>query len=426
MEDKWREMRFGDCADLVRDACQPNESFGKPYIGLEHIEQGTLRLNSTGIAEDVTSTKSDFKKGDILFGKLRPYFRKVVRPMFEGICSTDIWVVRAKDGFDQGFLFYWMASKEFVDIANQGSEGTKMPRAKWDFVIKIKQTVPPLPEQKAIASILGALDDKIELNRKMNETLEAMARALFKSWCVDFLPVRAKESARTQTGDPILSKEISELFPDELEDSLLGKIPKGWRVGSLDEIATYLNGLALQKYPPENDYEFLPVIKIAQLRKDNTEGSDKASINIAPAYVVSDGDILFSWSGSLEVVIWCGGCGALNQHLFKVTSKNYPKWFYYLWTKHHLPDFQTIAAGKATTMGHIQRHHLATAKVLVPPPNLLKAMDTIMSPVIENKIVNSVQSRTLASIRDTLLPKLLLGEIRVKDAERFVEEALEN
>ncbi len=407
-------MIFGDCADLVRDACQPNESFGKPYIGLEHIEQGTLRLNSIGIAEDVTSTKSNFKKGDILFGKLRPYFRKVVRTKCDGICSTDIWVVRAKGGVDQGFLFYWMASKEFVDIANQGAEGTKMPRAKWDFVTKIKQTVPPLPEQKAIASILGALDDKIELNRKMNETLEAMARAIFKSWFVDFLPVRAKESARTQTGAPILSKEISELFPDELEDSPLGKIPKGWRVGYLDEIADYLNGLALQKYPPENDYEFLPVIKIAQLRKDSTEGSDKASVNINPAYVVSDGDILFSWSGSLEVVIWCGGRGALNQHLFKVTSKNYHKWFYYLWTKHHLSNFQTIAAGKATTMGHIQRHHLATAKVLVPPPNLLKAMDTIMSPVIENKIVNSVQSLTLASIRDTLLPKLLSGEIRIK------------
>lgn len=403
MGDKWKEMKFGDCAELIRDTCQPNESFGKPYIGLEHIEQGTLRLNSAGIAEDVTSTKSNFKSGDILFGKLRPYFRKVVRPKFDGICSTDIWVVRAKDGLDQGFLFYWMASKEFVDIANQGSEGTKMPRAKWDFVTKIKQEIPPLPEQKAIASILGALDDKIELNIKMNETLEAMARAIFKSWFVDFDPI------------PGLGPH------KEWQDLPLGKIPKGWRVGSLDEIADYLNGLALQKYPPENDYEFLPVIKIAQLRKDSTEGNDKASVNIDPSYVVSDGDILFSWSGSLEVVIWCGGRGALNQHLFKVTSENYPKWFYYLWTKHHLPDFQTIAAGKATTMGHIQRHHLAAAKVLVPPPNLLKAVDTIMSPLIENKIVNSVQSHTLASIRDALLPKLLSGEIRVKEAERFVE-----
>jgi type I restriction enzyme S subunit len=188
-------------------------------------------------------------------------------------------------------------------------------------------------------------------------------------------------------------------------------------VGSLAEIADYLNGLALQKYPPENDYEFLPVIKIAQLRKENTEGSDKASINIDPAYVVSDGDILFSWSGSLEVVIWCGGRGALNQHLFKVTSKNYPKWFYYLWTRHYLPDFQSIAATKATTMGHIQRHHLAEAKVLIPLPDQLEAMNAVINPLIEKRITNAIQSCTLASIRDSLLPKLLSGEIRVKDAE---------
>jgi type I restriction enzyme S subunit len=286
----------------------------------------------------------------------------------------------------------------------EGSTGRQ--RVPASAIARLTIKMPPLPEQKAIASILGALDDKIELNRKMNETLEAIARAIFKSWFVDFDPI------------PGLGPH------KEWQDSPLGKIPKGWRVGSLDGIADYLNGLALQKYPPENDYEFLPVIKIAQLRKDSTEGSDKASVNIDPSYVVSDGDILFSWSGSLEVVIWCGGRGALNQHLFKVTSKNYPKWFYYLWTKHYLPDFQAIAAGKATTMGHIQRHHLATAKVLIPPPNLLKAMDTIMSPLIENKIVNSVQSRTLASIRDALLPRLLSGEIRVKDAERFVVRAL--
>ncbi|MEK7845784.1 MAG: restriction endonuclease subunit S, partial [Nitrospinota bacterium] len=213
-------MKFCDCAELVRETCQPEESFGKPYIGLENIEQGTLRLNSVGIAEDVTSTKSNFKNGDILFGKLRPYFRKVVRPKFEGICSTDIWVVRAKDGIDQGFLFYWMASTEFVDIANQGSEGTKMPRAKWDFVAKIKQTIPPLPEQKAIASILGALDDKIELNRKMNETLEAMARAIFKSWFVGFDPIPGYSPHK------------------EWQDSPLGKIPKGWRVEKVSDICT--------------------------------------------------------------------------------------------------------------------------------------------------------------------------------------------
>jgi type I restriction enzyme, S subunit len=160
------------------------------------------------------------------------------------------------------------------------------------------------------------------------------------------------------------------------------------------------------------------------LMKDSTEGSDKASAKIAPAYVVNNGDVLFSWSGSLEVVIWCGGCGALNQHLFKLTSILYPKWFYYLWTKHYLMDFQAIPATKATTMGHIQRHHLSAAKALVPLPDQLKAMDIVMSPLLEQKIGNSIQSRTLAAIRDALMPKLFSGEIRVKDTERFLEEVV--
>ena len=138
------------------------------------------------------ATKSRFKCGDILFGKLRPYFRKVVRAPDDGLCSTDIWVVRAKDKIDQGFLYYCMASQQFVDFATSGSEGTKMPRAIWQYASRYEIPFPSFSEQRSIAHVLGILDDKIELNRRMNETLEAMARALFKSWFVDFDPVRAK------------------------------------------------------------------------------------------------------------------------------------------------------------------------------------------------------------------------------------------
>jgi len=185
-------------------------------------------------------------------------------------------------------------------------------------------------------------------------------------------------------------------------------------------IADFLNGLALQKYPPEGD-DYLPVIKIAELRKGITESSGKASPNIDEKYIVQDGDVLFSWSGSLEALIWCGGKGALNQHLFKVTSRSYPKWFYYEWVKFHLADFQAIAASKATTMGHIQRHHLTEAFVVVAPDNLIKAMGKRMSPLLEKFINNNLESQVLTSIRDALLPKLLSGEIRVQDAETVVE-----
>lgn len=238
----------------------------------------------------------------------------------------------------------------------------------------------------------------------MNATLEAMSRTLFQSWFVDFDLCKGT--------DPLTAPEFRKLYPPELLETADGSIPKGWKTRSLDEMAVYLNGLALQKYPA-NDGPTLPVIKIAQLRKGSTEGADKCSAAIPPDYIIQDGDVLFSWSGSLEVELWCGGTGALNQHLFKVTSQEFPKWFYFLWTRHHLETFRRIAASKATTMGHIQRRHLTEAKVLVPPRELIQAMGGIMKPLIDKIIANRVQSRTLAELRDTLLPKLLSGEIRV-------------
>jgi len=252
-----------------------------------------------------------------------------------------------------------------------------------------------------IPETLANLDDRIDNLRQTNATLEAIAAALFKSRFVDF------------NGVP----------PEDMQASELGLIPKGWRVASLDAIADYLNGLALQKFPPESETEFLPVIKIAQLRAGNTIGADKASSQLKPEYIVEDGDVLFSWSGSLEVEVWTGGRGALNQHLFKVTSREVPKWFYYFATRQHLPDFRAIAAGKATTMGHIQRGHLTAAKVVVPPPAVMAQFDNTIAPLFEQKINNALQSRTVATIRDTLLPRLISGRLRVKDAERITEAA---
>ena len=282
--------------------------------------------------------------------------------------------------------------------------------------------VPGLQEQRSIAHILGTLDDKIELNRKQNETLEAMARALFKAWFVDFEPVRAKMEGRWQRGQslPGLPAHLYDLFPDRLVESELGEIPEGWEMRSLDSIANYLNGLALQKFPPESETEFLPVIKIAQLRAGNTNGADKASTQIKPEYVVVDGDVLFSWSGSLEVEVWNGGRGALNQHLFKVTSSEVPKWFYFFATRQHLSDFRAIAAGKATTMGHIQRKHLTDARIAVAPPESMTKFDAVIASQFDQLVSNAQQSRSFAQLRDTLLPKLISGELRVGDADRYL------
>jgi type I restriction enzyme S subunit len=250
----------------------------------------------------------------------------------------------------------------------------------------------------------------------MNETLEAMARAIFKDWLVDFGPTRAKMEGRA----PYLAPEVWALFPNRLDNE--GK-PEGWEVKPLDQIAEFLNGLALQKYPATVG-EYLPVIKIAELRAGSVEGSDKASTEIPANYIVEDGDVLFSWSGSLLHRVWTGGRGALNQHLFKVTSKQFPSWFFFHWISHHMEEFRSTAASKATTMGHIQRHHLAQAMTVVPSERMMTASHGINGPLFERGLANDLESRTLAATRDLLLPKLMSGEIRVNDAERIAEAAL--
>ena len=319
----------------------------------------------------------------------------------------------AKGENDPNFLYYLLKQLNL----NNWRSGSGQPLINQTTLNAIETQIPYPREQRAISGIVGALDDRITLLRETNATLEAIAQALFKSWFVDFDPVRAKMEGRTPEG---MDEATAALFPDGLETSELGEVPRGWRVKSLDSVANYLNGLALQKFPPTglND---LPVIKIAQLRKGDTVGADLASRAIKPEYVVQNGDVLFSWSGSLEVEIWCGGEGALNQHLFKVTSSEYPKWFCYLWTRHHLDNFRQIAASKATTMGHIQRSHLSAAKVVVGSDAVLDSANGILSPFIERIVSNALQAQTLSTLRDTLLPRLISGQLRLPEAQAQLE-----
>lgn len=268
---------------------------------------------------------------------------------------------------------------------------------------------PGLRLRQGVLDVINPLTAKIELNRRMNRTLEQVARALFKSWFVDFDPVRAKMRGEQPEG---MDAETAALFPDRLVEVEGREVPEGWEVKGLDEIADFLNGLALQKFPPvgEND---LPIIKIAELRRGNTHGSGTASSKIERKYIVKNGDVLFSWSGTLEVVRWSGGDGALNQHLFKVSSKMYPKWFYYYWLLEYLTDFRAIAASKATTMGHIQRSHLGNARVLVPPQNIIIQCGDKIESLSELIHVNAIENSGLSITRHLLLQKLLSGELEV-------------
>jgi len=331
-----------------------------------------------------------------------------------------VYVIWSSDTeiLDNRFLYFALSYLTHSFTAK--ARGTTTLFVTLPMLKELEIPLPTISQQRAIANQLAAIESRITLLRETNATLEAIAQALFKSWFVDFDPVRAKQEGRAPEG---MDEATAALFPDGFEESERGAVPRGWEMRSLDSIADYFNGLALQKFPAESEDEFLPVIKIAQLRAGSTQNADRASTKLKPEYVVRDGDVLFSWSGSLEVELWCGGEGALNQHLFKVTSSEVPKWFYYLATRRHLPAFREIAAHKATTMGHIQRKHLTEAKVAVPSREVLTPLTEFVAPLIELRIENAVRMRRMSELRDTLLPRLISGQLRLPEASATMAEA---
>jgi type I restriction enzyme, S subunit len=276
------------------------------------------------------------------------------------------------------YLHYNFRSSRFDRFMDSISGGTStQPNIQINALLSFEIAIPPLSEQIAIASVLSSLDDKIDLLHRQNKTLEAMAETLFRQW-----------------------------FVEDAEDD--------WEESTLDSIANYINGIACQKFPPKNNVEKLPVLKIKELSGGISENSDWATSEVKSQYIIYNGDIIFSWSGSLQVKVWDGEKCVLNQHLFKVTSEDYQKWFIYLWTKFHLRKFIAIAESKATTMGHIKRKDLSQALVIIPDKERLKEMDLIIQPLLDKLISNNKQLSKLEKLRDTLLPKLMSGEVRVE------------
>ena len=305
--------------------------------------------------------------------------------------DTMFWSIINTDKVDPKFLFYSICKRDFASM----NVGSAVPSMTVNILNDIQISYPKnIEDQRRIASILSSLDRKIELNNKINADLEEMAQAIFKNWFVDFEP-----------------------FKDgKFVDSELGMIPEGWKVGRLTEIASYMNGLAMQKFLPENDEDSLPVLKIKELGQGFCgPDSDRCSCNIKDECKIHNGDVIFSWSGTLLVDVWCGGDCGLNQHLFKVTSKDYPKWFYYYWTKHHLQEFIHIAKDKAVTMGHIKRGHLEEALVAIPDNDSMERAHELFEPILSKMISLRMENSRLSLLRDTLLPRLMSGEIEIPE-----------
>lgn len=398
---EWKEVTLGDFMQ-----CNPKRTIKKGQKARK-ITMDLLIPHSKTIRNwnyEPYSGGAKFQNGDTIMARITPCLENgkhaFVSILDEGEIaygSTEYFVFCGKEKVsDNDFVYYLTKTPLFRDTAIKSMVGSSgRQRAQMDVLENLKMFVPKdISDQRRIASVLSSLDRKIELNDKINANLEEMAQAIFKNWFVDFEP-----------------------FKDgKFVDSELGMIPEGWKVGRLTEIASYMNGLAMQKFPPENNEDSLPVLKIKELGQGfcGTD-SDRCSCNIKDECKIHNGDVIFSWSGTLLVDVWCGGDCGLNQHLFKVTSKDYPKWFYYYWTKHHLQEFIHIAKDKAVTMGHIKRGHLEEAMVAIPDNDSMEKAHELFEPILSKMISLRLESSRLSLLRDTLLPRLMSGELEVPE-----------
>ncbi|NRC67926.1 restriction endonuclease subunit S, partial [Enterococcus faecium] len=346
-----------------------------------------------------------YKNGDILISNIRPYFKKIWFANRDGGHSADVLNFRAKEGVSNRFLYALLFQDSFFNQMVLSSKGTKMPRGDKNAIMNLEFEVPSYNKQEKIGDILFYFQDKIDLNNQIISNLEELASTLFKRWFVDF-------EFPDENGNPYKSSG------GKMVDSELGKIPEGWEATSLSDIANYKNGLAMQKFRPDENEKSLPVLKIKELNQGFTDSnSDRCSIDISDEVKIENGDVVFSWSGTLLVKIWTGGDAGLNQHLFKVTSNKFPKWYYYLWTKFYMNKFIGIAKDKATTMGHIKRQHLSEAKVIIPSINMLEKFGKVLGPTIDMITEKGIENLELSNLRDSLLPKLLSGEIELPEDE---------
>ena len=402
--EEWKEYKLKDVATLTTGFPFDGHKYAKEGIRVvrgDNVTIGNLRWDSDKDkrwAEPFErSTEYALHAEDIVIGmdgsrvgRNRAQVKKEDLPL---LIAQRVACVRHNELSLQKYLYYQIFSDSFEQYIKAVQTGTSIPHVSLKQIGDFPIVLPSIFKQKRIAEILSSLDKKIEVNRRINDNLEQQAQVLFKSWFVDFKP-----------------------FKDGgFEETEQGLIPKGWKAVSLSSIADYINGLAMQKYRPTDGESGLPVLKIKELGQGRTDDSSElcSPSLIGSKYIIDDGDIIFSWSGTLMVKVWCGGKCGLNQHLFVVEPKDYPHWFAYQWTKHHLANFIHIAKDKAVTMGHIKRGELDKAKVLVPDRTSMAAIDSMMKPLHSQIISNKIESSRLAELRDTLLPRLMSGELKL-------------
>ena len=414
----WVKKKLGDIAKEVRDTYEPNQSEDIPYVGLEHIAQQDLKLVGTGKSSDTQSTKRKFNSGDILFGSLRPYFRKVVRPKFDGVCSTDITVIRSKNGVDQGFLNYLIASKDFIDHSDKISSGSRMPRANWKVLEESEWNIPDKETQQKIASILSAFDNLIENNTRRIVILEEMTRLIYREWFVHYRYPGAQGSGEQATP----GHENDFLVGSGTE---LGEVPEGWEIGTIGDLYDVKSGFAFKSKKLVDQGSF-GVIKIGNIQSgdidvegvqfiENDEIPDRAS-----KFKLHPGDVLIAMTGAkvgkVGIMPKTKNPYYLNQRVGKYFGKNeLLKSHLYLYTflnsREAQANIEHLAQGAAQP--NISATDLKSLKLSIPPDQILNEFEQVTLPMRDEILTLRQKNVKLKETRDLLLPKLISGKVGV-------------
>ena len=397
------KVKLGDILTSISETIS-REQQTAIFLNTSDISEGKFLHKKSSVVQELPGqAKKKIKNGDILFSEIRPKNKRYavvnVSNPNDYVVSTKLMVLRIKapSKYYLQYIYQKLISQKMLHQINEIAESRSgtFPQITFDAIKNIELNLPSLEEQKRIADILTSLDDKIELNNQMNQTLEEIASLLYKRWFVDF-------EFPDDKGNPYKSSG------GEMVDSELGMIPKGWEVKNLTEIAKFVNGLAMQKFRPQINEESLPVLKIKELISNSvSKSTERCKKNIKDEVKVFDGDIIFSWSGTLAVKIWSGGDAGLNQHLFKVSSSIYPKWLYYLIVLYNLNNFKSIASDKATTMGHINRSHLEKTYFTIPQIKIINKEYTYMKTIIDKIIENKVSIKYLQETKEKVISNLI-------------------
>jgi len=436
MAGEWPTVRLGEVAVINPDAIGPDWPFSHiRYVDISSVGEGFLLEPPTvmSIAEAPSRAKRLVQKGDSVLSTVRPNRRSmffVSESEPDLVVSTGFAVLRPKPKIiDPRYLYACVFDKAFTSYLVSREKGAAYPAVLPEDIADATISLPPLPEQRAIAHILGTLDDKIELNRRMSETLEAMARALFKAWFVDFEPVRAKMEGRWQRGQslPGLPAHLYDLFPDRLVESELGEIPEGWSVGTLAEIVELVRDHVNPLSEPASEFLHFSIPAFDEGQWPKLERGEEIK---SQKWQVPPGVVLLSKLNPEIERVWLvdvkpdDRAVCSTEFLVLQPKPPYGRAYVYCLTRSPLfrQQIEGLVTGTSKSHQRAQPSAILELAAIKPSAPVVPAFDRAAASLLDRTLECRRESRTLAALRDALLPKLIRGEIRVKDAERFLKE----